>query len=130
MNAPSAAFARSAAGLVALYSAGIYEGKEIDRTLKYLMQFRPNLPVSRREIPDKDWYYGHYYAAQALWTAALRYPRYWNEWFPALREELMNRVRARGDGSWTDPMTCNHYATAMALICLQIPNNYLPILQK
>ena len=35
-----------------------------------------------------------------------------------------------GDGSWTDQMTCNHYATAMALICLQIPNNYLPILQK
>ena len=60
----------SAAGLVALYSAGIYEGNEIDRTLKYLMQFKPNLPISRREIPDMHWYYGQYYAAQALWTAA------------------------------------------------------------
>jgi hypothetical protein len=122
------AFARSAAGLVALYSAGIYEGREIDRTLKYLMQFKPNLAISRIEVPDMHWYYGQYYAAQALWTAALRQPRYWNEWFPALRDELMTR-RQRND-AWIDPMTCNHYATAMALIILQIPNNYLPILQK
>lgn len=123
-------FARSAAGLVALYSAGIYEGKEIDRSLKYLMQFRPNLPIARREIPDMHWYYGHYYAAQAFWTAALRKPSYWNDWLPAIRDELMYRVRNRPDGSWTDVLTCNHYATAMALIILQIPNNYLPTLQK
>jgi hypothetical protein len=125
------AFARSAAGLVALYSAGVYEGKEIDRTLKYLIQFKPNQPIFRREtIPDMHWYYGQYYAAQAFWTAALRQPRYWNEWFPALCEEFVSRARGRGDGSWSDHMTCNHYATAMALITLQIPNNYLPILQK
>jgi hypothetical protein len=123
-------FARSAAGLVALYCAGIYEGKEIDKTLKYLMQFKPNQPLARRETPDTHWYYGQYYAAQAFWTAALRKPSYWNDWFPAIRDELMWRVRNRADGSWTDGLTCNHYATAMALIILQIPNNYLPILTK
>ena len=119
------AFARSAAGLVALYSAGIYEGKEIERTLKYIAQKRP-----RHEIPDMHWYYGQYYAAQAFWTAAARAPQYWNEWFPAMRDELIGRIRNRTDGSWLDPITGNHYATAMALIILQIPNNYLPILQK
>ena len=124
------AFARSAAGVVALYSAGIYEGKEIERTLKYLAQFKPNLPQSRREIPDGHWFYGQYYAAQAMWTAATRFPQYWNDWYPAIRDELLIRLRGRNDGSWTDFMTCNHYATAMALIILQIPNNYLPILQK
>jgi hypothetical protein len=123
------AFARSAAGLVALYSAGIYEGKEIDKTLKYLMRFKPNLPISRRDIPEMHWYYGQYYAAQAMWTAALRFPQYWNEWFPAIRDELLSRVRNRPDGAWSDN-NCNHYATAMATIILQIPNNYLPILQK
>jgi hypothetical protein len=121
------AFARSAAGLVALYSAGVYEGREIERTLRYLLRFKPNQPVSRREVPDMHWYYGQYYAAQAMWTAG---PRYWNEWFPAIRDELLARVRNRPDGSWPDYSTCNHYATAMALIILQIPNNYLPILQK
>jgi hypothetical protein len=130
MGQTGSAFARSAAGLAALNSAGIYEGNEIDQTLKYLMQFKPNSTLARREIPEMHWYYGQYYAAQAFWTAGLRQPRYWNEWFPALRDELMSRVRNRPDGSWADPTTCNHLATAMALIILQIPNNYLPILQK
>jgi len=121
------AFARSAAGLVALYSAGIYEGREVELTLKYLMRYKPNQPISRREIPEMHWFYGQYYAAQALWTAG---PRWWNEWFPAIRDELIGRARNRSDGSWSDHLTCNHYATAMALIILQIPYNYLPILQK
>jgi len=124
------AFARSAAGLVALYSAGVYEGKEIDRTLRYMMQFKPNLPLARREVPEMHWYYGQYYAAQAMWTAALRTPRYWNEWFPTLRDELLLRVRGQRDGAWNDPAMGRHYATAMALVMLQIPNGYLPILQK
>ena len=33
------------------------------------------------------------------------------------------------DGSWDDGI-CPHYSTAMACIILQVPNNYLPILQK
>jgi hypothetical protein len=118
------AFARSAAGLVALYSAGIYEGKEVEQTLKYLTRFKPN---QRRDILEIHWYYGQYYAAQAMWVAG---PRWWNEWFPAIRDELVARARNRADGSWPDNQNCNHYATAMALIILQIPNNYLPILQK
>ncbi len=35
------AFPRSAAGVVALYSAGIYEGPEIEKGLDYLMQYLP-----------------------------------------------------------------------------------------
>jgi hypothetical protein len=38
-------------------------------------------------------------------------------------------VRQRPEGHWQD-LICPHYATAMACIILQIPNNYLPILQK
>ena len=123
----SSAFARSAAGVVALYCAGIYSGPEITRGLRYLMRFRPDNPLGRREVPDIHYYYGQYYAAQAMWTAG---GAYWLEWFPAIRDELLTRHRLRGDGAWSDLTTCNHYATAMACIILQIPNNYLPILQK
>jgi hypothetical protein len=125
----ASAFARSAAGVVALYCAGVYEGKEIDRGLKYLMQYKPSLPLARRDIPDAHYYYGQYYAAQAMWTAGRNY---WAEWFPAIRDELLDRARGRGDNGspWSDPTVCNPYATAMACIILQIPNNYLPILQK
>lgn len=121
------AFARSAAGLCALYCAGVYKGKEIEKALKYLMQFRPNQAWGRRELPDMHYYYGQYYAAQAMWTAG---GDYWKEWYPAIRDELLSRSRVRSDGVWSDPTVCNHYGTAMACIILQIPNNYLPILQK
>jgi prenyltransferase/squalene oxidase-like repeat protein len=115
------AFARTAAGVVALYSAGIYKGTEIETGLKYLMRCKPN---SGQVHHAMHYFYGHYYAAQAMWTAG---GEYWSEWYPLIREELLSRRRP--DGSWFDNI-CSHYATAMACIILQIPNNYLPILQK
>jgi len=123
-----AAFPRSAAGVVALYCAGIYSGPEVDRGLRYLMKFKPGAFAGRVGfLPEAHYYYGQYYAAQAMWTAG---PKYWNEWFPAIRDELLRFVKSRPDGIWADPTVCTHYATAMACIILQIPNNYLPILQK
>ena len=38
--------------------------------------------------------------------------------------------RQNNNGSWSDPTVCADYGTAMACIILQIPNNYLPIMQK
>jgi hypothetical protein len=115
-------FARTAAGVCALYSAGIYKGREIELGLEFLRRSRPlDRPFGR---PDMHYFYGHYYAVQAMWTAG---GRYWSEWYPAIRDELIGRQAL--DGSWMDQI-CSHYATAMACIILQMPNNYLPILQK
>ena len=123
-----AAFPRSAAGVVALYCAGVYSGPEVERGLRYIMKYKPGAFAGRGGFPvDTHYYYGQYYAAQAMWTAG---PKYWDEWFPAIRDELLRLNKGRTDGAWTDPSVCNHYATAMACIILQIPNNYLPILQK
>jgi hypothetical protein len=121
------AFARSAAGVVALYSAGVYSGKEIDDGIRYLMQYKPNGQAMTRREDVNNYYYGHYYAALAMWTAG---GRFWREWFPAIREELLSRNRLRSEGAWTDLTVGSDYATAMACIILQIPNNYLPIMQK
>jgi hypothetical protein len=119
------AFARTAAGVCALYSAGIYDGREIESGLKVL---RENMPgkygFGRGGQLDMHYFYGHYYAVQAMWT---RGGSYWKEWFPAIREELI--ARQQPNGCWVDQI-CSHYGTAMACIILQIPNNYLPILQK
>jgi hypothetical protein len=120
-------FPRSAAGVAALYSAGIYQGSVIDRGLRYLMQFRPNGNGFFRRDADRNYLYGHYYAAQVMWTAG---GRWWADWFPAVRDELVSRMRVRGDGAWLDQYFGADYATAMACIILQIPNNYLPIMQK
>jgi hypothetical protein len=121
---PSDPFPRTAAGVCALYSAGIYSGPEIETGLRYLLNHRPTAHLLRGR--DPHYFYGHYYAAQAMWTAG---GTYWAEWFPFIRDELINSSQLRADGSWYDPL-CAHYGTAMACIILQIPNNYLPILQK
>ncbi len=115
-------FARSAAGLVALYSAGIYEGREIDRGLRHLTQYLPRGEFFR---PEPHYYYGHYYAVQAMWQAG---DEYWDRWYPAVRDDLI--ARQDNNGLWDDNQITSEYATAMACIILQMPNNYLPIFQR
>jgi hypothetical protein len=121
------AFARSAAAIVGLYSAGIYSGRDVDRGLKYLQQF---VPVARQFGAGamQHYFYGHYYAALAMWTAG---GELWRQWFPAIRDDLLTRAAGGFEGTWHDnTINTPAYATALALIILQLPNNYLPILQK
>jgi Squalene-hopene cyclase C-terminal domain/Prenyltransferase and squalene oxidase repeat len=118
---PSSEFPRSAAGVVALQSAGEYDSKEIREGVAYLRQYTREIKLGSRY---SHYFYGHYYAAQAMW---IRGGDEWNEWYPAIRSELIRRQSATG--FWTDSI-CNEYGTAMALIILQIPNNYLPIFQR
>jgi hypothetical protein len=115
-------FPRSAAGVVALYSAGIYEGPEIDRGIRYLNRFVPRGEVFRFET---HYFYGHYYAVQAMWHAG---GQHWKQWYPAIRDELIRRQQA--NGGWTDTTINTQYSTAMACLILQMPNNYLPIFQR
>lgn len=114
-------FPRSAAGLVALYSAGIYEGDEVTRALEYLMK---HLPSEKDPNRDTHYLYGHYYAVQAMWHAR---GEHWAKWYSAIRDTLITQQTR--DGSWPDPIS-NEYGTAMACIILQMPNNYLPIFQR
>ncbi len=115
------AFPRSAAAVAALYSAGLYKGPEISKGLDYLMQFLPSEGATRHE---SYYFYGQYYAAQAMWQAGAER---WGRWYPAVRDELIGRQHT--DGAW---MTSegNECATAMACIVLEMPNNYLPIFQR
>ena len=114
-------FPRSAAGVVALYSAGVYEGEGIERGLAYLDRHLPGAQGARR---TSHFYYGQYYAVQAMWQAG---GERWARWYPAIRDMLIRQQQ--GDGSWTDG-NGPHYATAMACVVLQLPNNTLPIFQR
>lgn len=114
-------FPRSAGGIVALYSAGIYEGEEIRKGLEYLMQ---HLPRPEDFTRDTHAMYGQYYAAQAMWQAG---GEHWRKWYPAVHDVLLRNQQP--DGSWLD-LICPEYGTAMACIVLQMPNNYLPIFQR
>ncbi len=117
----SSQFARSAAAVVAFYNAGIYDGPELERGLDYLTRFAPG---NKQPGGDTFYFYGQYYAVQAMWHAG---GQRWQNWYPAIREEIV--LRQRANGSWMDSI-CAEYGTAMACIVLQVPNNYLPILQR
>jgi hypothetical protein len=122
MSTPgSSAFPRSAAGVVALQSAGEYDSKAVRDGVAYLGRSRNEIERGGR---FNHYYYGHYYAAQAMW---IRGGEDWNAWYPAIRDELIRRQLP--GGGWKDSL-CDEYGTAMALIVLQIPNNYLPIFQR
>ena len=114
-------FPRSAAGIAALFSAGIYTGPEIDRGLDYLRASRAR---QGRRLTDTHFLYGHYYATQVMWMIG---GEEWRNWYPAIRDALLERQTA--GGSWLDGLG-QTYGTAMASIILQMPNNYLPIFQR
>jgi hypothetical protein len=115
------ALPRSAAGIVALYSAGVYEGRELERGLAYL---EPSLPRPGRPDGDGYFFYAHYYAVQAMYQAG---GERWERWYPAIRDVLIQRQRP--DGSWADSIGAE-YGTAMATIILQMPDNSVPIFQR
>lgn len=116
------AFPRSAAGVCALYYAGVFEGDEITRGLNYLMTFLPAAAAGERTIGMAHYYYGHYYAVQAMFLAG---GDYWAKWYPAIRDELIRR-QDRSTGAWPVEIS-EDYANACALIILQMPNRYLPV---
>jgi hypothetical protein len=112
----------TAASLVALYTSGVHEGPELDRGRAFLRKRIPGSPFTR----DREYYfYGQYYAAQAAWQAG---GDFWTDWYPAVRDDLI--AQQLFEGSWSDPGSGKEYQTAMALIVLQAPNAFLPILQR
>lgn len=116
------AWPRTAAGVASLFYAGIYEDDSIDRGLDYLIHGA--LP-GRAMTGQAHYYYGHYYAVQAMYLAG---GDYWSKWWPAVRGEML--AKQTSSGGWLDHYAGGAYSTAMSLIILQMPKRYLPIFQK
>ena len=66
-----------------------YDAKEIRDGIAYLRQYMPEIKLGSRY---SHYFYGHYYAAQAMW---IRGGDDWNAWFPAIRDELVRRQSRR-----------------------------------
>jgi prenyltransferase beta subunit len=112
-------FARTAAGTASLYYAGRFEDQGVARGLEYLSRFIPG----RDQVDEQGhFFYGQYYAVQAMFLAG---GKYWADWYPAIRELLVSRQN-KSTGNWEGEVDPD-YCTAMALIILQMPNRYLPV---
>ena len=115
---------RAAAGAMSLIGAGVTAASD--------PHLGPALRFIRRHVGGhlqgtQYLWYGQYYAAQAMFHSPERadWTTYWNLAAPNLLARQMN------DGTWPaleGPGPA--YGTAMALIILQIPNQYLPIFQR
>jgi len=115
-------FARSAAGVMALLMSGERDSRAVLLGLEYLRR----LPDGKF-IDARFYYYGHYYAIQAMYQAG---ESYYQEWYPQIRDALLTKQQA--DGSWSgggeegDPC----YATSMSILVLGVPYRFLPIYQR
>ncbi len=122
LQAGGSAWPRTAAGVASLFYAGIYEDDSIERGLQYLR--RTAMPGGR-SAGQAHYFYGHYYAVQAMYLAGADH---WRAWWPAIRDELI--AKQASTGGWPDHHAGGAYATAMSLIILQMPKRYLPIFQR
>lgn len=106
-------FALTSAGVVSLYSAGIYNGKEIKTGIQYIKK--------NKASAGGHFFYGHYYAVQAMWHAG---GEDWNQWYPMISKTLLGM--RKGAGGWSASQG-SAYATAMSLIILQMPKDLVPV---
>jgi hypothetical protein len=113
-------FARTAAGTSALYYAGAFQDDSVKRGLDYLL----NSLTAQGEAEQQNghYFYGQYYAVQAMFLAG---GKYWQAWYPHIRDELIGR-QDKNTGNWSGEVD-EDYCTAIALIVLQMPNRYLPV---
>src|SRR5438309_4546137 len=113
----------SAAAIATLYNAGEYDSRLADDCLAYVWkQFQLQKGWSKGGGHD---FYTHLYAAQGFYQAG---DKYWDEYFPATRDQLTGMQQ--GDGSWSGDGVGPIYGTGMALIVLQLPYKFLPIYQR
>ncbi len=121
-------FSINAAAITALVSTGVYEKALINPALDFLQQEARQVT---RDYPRHYYYwYGNYYACQALFHAdGLIQDDCFGPYFQATRQQLLTSQAS--DGRWRNNVgPGDPFATAVACIVLQIPKQYLPIFQR
>jgi len=113
--------ARTGAAITCLMLSGERNSPECKNGIKYLQEH----PIDAYEWAYRQHYfYALYYCTQAMYQVG---GKAWKDWFVNVRERLI--ASQQSDGSWRDSPG-NEYATAMAVLSLQVPAGLLPIYQK
>ena len=110
----------TAAALVSLHQSGPVPEEITRQGLAHLD------PYYRDKNPRRIFgypFYGHYYALQAAWYGNQgQFPR----WYRSARDQILDLQLP--NGSFKGSAIGELYANSMALIVLQLPNHFLPIL--
>jgi hypothetical protein len=146
-------YSLAAAGLTTLFQAGLYDDVQIARYVReHKVKRNPPPRIAdtvaymkrqyegvAHDSPDHFFYwYGTYYATQAMYLVGSTHPKEWASWYRAVRDHIVRRQRRLRDretgleeSHWESNIDGTHaYATASALLILQFPLDYLPIHQR
>lgn len=109
----------TAAAVATLYNAGKYDSPLAERSLTYCDR---NISVHQG---SGHYFYAHLYYAQAKYQQG---GSEWERYYAAISRRLLTTQQA--DGSWMGDYVGTTYGTALALIILQLPYQYVPIYQR
>lgn len=111
-------YSRSAAAVMVLLLCKD-RGKEATRGMGYLLR----LPDTKF-VEERFYYYGQYYAIQAMYQAG---ERFYQAWCRKIQEQLIKKQGK--DGSWNGEGGTT-FCTATAILTLGVPYRFLPIYQR
>ena len=121
-GAPGAA--RTGIGALVLQLLGREDNEKVTKGIEYIKNNPPRHPGSY-------FYYATYYCAQAMYQYG---GAEWKAWDRDVTEQLLRLQIKSGTerGSWPETGAAGgkHYATAMALLALEVSWRYLPIYQR
>jgi hypothetical protein len=113
----------TAAAVATLYNAGDYDSPVAARCLKYCDE-----TLSVNSGGSLSW--GHFFYAQ-LYYAQAKYQVGGREWDRYYRQVSMRLASTQAsDGSWMGDNVGTTYGTAIAVIILGLPYQYVPIFQR
>ncbi len=116
----------TAAAVSTLNAAGEYAIEEHKRGVSFML-----LQLKNRRNPlsvcANFYFYGNFYAAQVLYQLG---GETWDGWAKRAYPRLLDDQEKNEDGSWESTRYGDRYATAMALLILELPLGYLPIFER
>ena len=115
----------TAAAVACWYNAGMYNDPRAVKALEYC---RKHIPISGSSSGHFLWghyFYAHLYMSQIMWLSG---DKTWAEYYPKMRDQLLSQQAP--DGSWEGDGVGRTYGTSIATLILQLPYNYLPIMQR
>ena len=113
----------TAAAVATMYNAGQYEHPVAIKALEYVKNLLKN--SGHAQLSSGHEFYSLFYTAQAMYLSS---HENWQGYFPKMRDHLVKTQTSRG--SWNGDHVGETYGTAIAVVALQLPYGYLPVLQR
>ncbi|MCZ6602203.1 MAG: terpene cyclase/mutase family protein [Planctomycetota bacterium] len=113
----------TAAAVATLNASGVYSSDELERGVAY-MRMKMDKARNPGAAAKNFYYYGNFYAVQAIHQSG---GDLWRIYYPQISEHIISKQQPKG--FWENSRGVG-YATAMAILSLELPLQYLPIFQR